>query len=543
MSNITLICPQCQTEIEVTEVMKTQLAADIRGQLQADFTAKLQKLNADRDALAKERQAIEASQAEFDQQLKAAIAKQRAALVEKVRLEAQQAMAVEIADRDEQLKSAQAKLKTFETQELELRRKTRKLEQKAEQQELDLARKLDEQRKTLQQKLQAEYADKSTKLANAQEQLTIEREQLEVSRASLDEQVAAALNNERGKLTEKLRNEAHQAAAVEIADRDEQLKSSQAKLKAFETQELELRRKTRELEQQAEQQELEVARKLDEERKAIRAAALKQADEQASLKLAERDQKIEALADQLKEAQRKLDQGSQQTQGDVQELALEGILAEMFPSDVIERVGKGEKGGDVLHHVFDTRGRECGVILWESKRTKAWNKDWVGKAIDDQQAAKAPAVCIVSAVLPAGIENLDQKSGVWIASWSCVRLVAGLLRHSLLEVSQARAATDGQHSKMEMLYNYMASEEVRSRLRGIVEPYLEMEKDLHSEMRVINARWKKRRKQLDRVMMSASGLYGDLQGIIGSGLQEIEAMELLALESQVETEDKEMEVV
>lgn len=222
MTTNNITCPQCQAEFEVSQVIKAQLADDIRSELQADYSAKLQKLGAERDTLAKERKAIEASQAEFDERLRSAVSK------------------------------------------------------------------------------------------------------------------------ERDSLTSKLRVEAQQAVAVEIADRDEQLKATQTKLKEFESQELELRRKTRELEQKAEQQELEVARKLDQEKKAIREATLKQADETASLKLAERDQKIGVLADQLKEAQRKLEQGSQQIQGDVQEVALEAILGEMFPADVIERVGKGE---------------------------------------------------------------------------------------------------------------------------------------------------------------------------------------------------------
>lgn len=175
-------------------------------------------------------------------------------------------------------------------------------------------------------------------------------------------------------------------------------------------------------------------------------------------------------------------------------------------------------------------------------RTKAWNNDWIGKAIDDQQAAKATATCIVTHALPSDIKDIDQRSGVWVADWACVRLIAGLLRHGVLELAQARSATEGQNGKMEMLYNYMSSDELRGRLRGISEPYQEMEKDLHSEMRVMNERWKKRRKQLERVMLSATGLYGDLQGIIGSGLQEIEGMELLALESQDEADNNENEV-
>jgi hypothetical protein len=396
---------------------------------------------------------------------------------------------------------------------------------------------------TIRSEMQAEFAEKARKLSTERDELAKAQTQLADSQAEFNEQVKVAVATERDSLAAKLRVEAQQAVAIEIADRDEQLAKAKSKLKEFESQELELRRKTRELQEQAEQQELEVARTLDLERQKIRDSALKQADEQLTLKLAERDQKIEALGKQLQDAQRKLEQGSQQTQGDVQEVALETLLSEAFPHDVIERVGKGASGGDVLHHVFDHNGRECGVILWESKRTKAWNGDWIGKAIDDQQAAKATVVCVVSSVLPKDVEHIDQCSGVWIASWSCTRLAADLLRHCILEVSQARAATEGQNGKMELLYNYMSSDEFRSRLRGIAEPYQEMEKDLQSEMRVINARWKKRRKQLDRVMLSATGLYGDLQGIIGSSLQQIKGMELLALESDVDESAEENQTV
>ena len=129
MSARMLTCPECQAEFEVTEVLKTQLAADVRGELQAEFAAKLQRLNADRETVAREREAIKDSKAEFNEQLKLAIAKERDALAKKYRLEAQEAIAVEIADRDEQLKAARAKVKECETQELELRRKARELEQ------------------------------------------------------------------------------------------------------------------------------------------------------------------------------------------------------------------------------------------------------------------------------------------------------------------------------------------------------------------------------------------------------------------------------
>jgi hypothetical protein len=512
-----------------------------------------QTLTTERDDLTKARRELEASRSEFEHQVKAAVEKERESLAAKIRAEAQQAVAIELADRQEELSVARSKLKEFEGMELDLRRKARELDERTEQQELELARKLDAERKSIRETALKQADEQSAmklaqrdetiealaqQLLDAQQTLTSERDdltrarrELEASRSEFEHQVKAAVEKERESLSSKIRDEAQQSVAIELADRDQQLGAARAKVKEFESLELDLRRKARELEERAEKQELEVMRKLDEERKSIREAALKENDEQSALKLAERDHKIEALARQLQEAQRKLEQGSQQTQGDVQEVALESLLAETFPNDVIERVGKGANGGDLLHHVFDHNGRECGTILWESKRTKRWDGGWIGKAIADQQEAKATCVCIVTAAMPDGADHIGECSNVWISSWKCARSAALALRRVLIEASQARRATDGQHSKMELVYNYLSGPEFRNRVQGLIEPYLEMEKDLQSEMRAWHSRLKRRRKQLDRAMMSMTGLYGDLQGIIGSSLQEIEGMSLLALES------------
>ena len=383
----------------------------------------------------------------------------------------------------------------------------------------------------LRDELEAEHAEKTRKLASDRNELIKREEQLASQKAELDQQVKEAVAKEKEKIVAAAQVEAQQVVAVEIADRDEQLTTAKTKLKEFESQELALRKQARELEEKAEQQELEVARQIDEERKQIRTATLKQAQEQNELKQAEKDEIIKGLLKQVDEMKRKAEQGSQQTQGEVQELALENMLETEFPGDVIKPVGKGVKGGDVVHHVFDQNGRECGAILWESKRTKAWSDKWLSKAIDDQQEAKATCACIVTATMPVSVEHLGEINGVWVASWPCARSAAIALRRVLIEAAQARQATEGQHGKMELVYNYLSGPEFRNRIRGLIEPFVEMQKDLETEKRSLQRLWNKRQKQLDRALGSTSGLYGDLQGIIGSNLQEIEGMDILAIES------------
>ena len=387
--------------------------------------------------------------------------------------------------------------------------------------------------------LEATFSKKTRQLDTEALQLAAEREkmaamqeQLEVSAQQFKKKVREAVANERKTLESDARVVAQQAVALEIKDRDEQLTEATQKIKTFQQQELQLRKEKRQLKEQAEQQELEVTRRLDEERQKIRATTLAQAQEQNQLKQAEKDQQIESMRKKIDELKIKAEQGSQQLQGEVQELALEAMLPSAFPGDVIKPVAKGVKGADVLQHVFDNQGRECGTILWESKRTKTWSDKWLSKLRDDQQEAKASCACIVTAAMPEAVQHFDVLNDVWVTSWSCTQSVAIAMRRVLIETAQARLAMEGHHGKMELTYNYLSGAEFRNRVRGLIEAYVEMQQDLEKEKQLFDRQWNKRQKQLDRALMSTNGLFGDLQGIMGSSLPEIEGAEVLALETE-----------
>ena len=376
-----------------------------------------------------------------------------------------------------------------------------------------------------------EFSEKTRVLMAEREETAALRKKLETSQQQVDKQVQKKVAAERKGIEADARVAAQQVVAVELKDQKEQISETAQKLKSLQTNEIELLKKNRKLEEQAEQQDLEVARQVDEERKKIRAAALTQAQEQNQLKLAEKDLAIDSMRKKIDELVLKAEQGSQQLQGEVQELALESMLPAEFPGDVIKPVAKGIKGADVLQHVYDKAGRDCGTILWESKRTKTWSDKWLSKVIDDQQEAKASCVCIVTAAMPESVQYFEEINGVWIANWSCAKSAAMALRRVLIESARARRATEGQHDKMELVYNYIHSSEFSNRVRGVVKPYIEMQAGLEKEKRAITLQWNKRQKQLDQAITSTVGLFGDLQGIMGSGLQEIEEMDILALET------------
>jgi hypothetical protein len=65
---------------------------------------------------------------------------------------------------------------------------------------------------------------------------------------------------------------------------------------------------------------------------------------------------------------------------------------------------------------------------------------------------------------------------------------------------------------------------------------MNMKQDLEAEKRSLQRSWSKREKELERVIMSTSSLYGDLQGIIGGSLPTIQQLELPNTdEDQVDT--------
>jgi len=244
------------------------------------------------------------------------------------------------------------------------------------------------------------------------------------------------------------------------------------------------------------------------------------------LKVAEKEEMIAGMQRTIEELKRKAEQGSQQLQGEVQELDLEALVHTAFPTDVLEPVAKGELGADLLQLVIGPVGQQCGKILWESKRTKNWSDGWLAKLRDDQRTAKAEIAIIVSQVLPKGVDSFNLVDGIWVTSPRCAIPVAIALRHSLIELANARQAGEGQQSKMELVYQYLIGPRFRHRIEAIVEKFSDMHEDLEKERKTMTRLWAKREEQIRCVVESTAGMYGDLQGIAGKTLKEIEGLNI-----------------
>ncbi len=381
-------------------------------------------------------------------------------------------------------------------------------------------------------------AKQASDVAAKEQSLTKREKALELEKESVDILVAERLRQERAKIATEEARKARLALAQdmdhkdgEIANLNQILEQNKMKLGEAQKAQAELIRKQRELDDAKREMELIVEQRVQASLDGARERAKKEAAESFKLKVAEKELTITSMRKQIDDLKQKAEQGSQQLQGEVQELELESVLSANFQTDTIKPVPKGEFGGDILQEVFGLQNQICGTILWESKRTKNWSDTWLAKLRDDQREAKAEVAVLVSQALPKDLDSFGLIDGVWVIPIRAVVPVASTLRHMLLEIALARQTADGQNTKMSLVYQYLTGSRFRQRIQAIVEAFSNMGEDLNKEKKAIMKQWAKREQEIERVMHATVSMYGDLQGIAGKTLLEVEGLDLKALEA------------
>lgn len=332
-----------------------------------------------------------------------------------------------------------------------------------------------------------------------------------------------------------LRLKIKEESSAEMKALAEELDKQKVEARKAQENELALRKKANELEEREKNLELEKARQIDEERKKIQEQTAELLMKEHQMRDAEKNKQMEDMRRKIEELQQKANLTSQQLQGEVQELELEEFLAKEFPSDEIKPVGKGVRGGDVLQVIHDQFGRACGTIIWESKRTKSWAGDWPDKLKEDMRASKADVAILVSAVLPQGMKFFGPYEGIFVTCWDCLLGVSSQIRLALIKESQIKSSVVGKNEKMEVIWNYLSSNQFVQKVEAIVEAFSTMKDDLEKEKLMYSQLWAKREKQIERVIHNTIGMHGDLQGLMGASLPQITG--LMIEETSVEVDD------
>lgn len=494
MSDMIIACPNCSTQIPLTESLAAPLLKVTKEKHERELAQKDRDLETREKAVRDQQAALQQERASIDDQV-----------AEKLDTERKRISADEAA-----------KAKRLAAADVEA-----KMQQIAD--------------------LNAVIADRDGKLAiaqKAQAELAKKERELEDARRELELTVQTRLHAELGPVREKARREAEETAQLrisaketEMAEMQRRLEENNEKLAAAQKAQADVIQKERELEEARREIDLTIQNKVQSELADIRAKARQDAEAEAKLPLIEKEQQIASMQKQIEELKRKAEQGSQQAQGEAQELHLEGLLRANFTRDVIDPVPKGEHGGDVLHRVVGPADQPCGTILWESKRTKNFSDGWLPKLREDQRTSGAEAALIVTTALPKGVQNFCLIEGIWVTDPRCAIPVAIMLREWLISVAAARQASEGQQSKMELMYQYLTGPQFRHRVGAVVERFIEMQSDLERERRLATKQFAKRDQQIRGVINAMAGMVGDLQGIAGKVIEEIEGLAMPLLES------------
>lgn len=392
----------------------------------------------------------------------------------------------------------------------------------------------------LEQKLKQQY---DAKLQQQLLQVNTEKKKLEEAqrvfeeaRKNENELFQKRIEKEKQRLEAELQQQLRKSIAGDYENELRLLKQSAAdteeKLKTARQKELDFMRKEQELKNKEADLELLLQQKLLQEKQNLMEQVRKDEERRLALREEEHLFKMKDLQMQLEdqkrlieEMKRKAEQGSMQRQGEVQELLLEEILKDHFPFDLISEVGKGVEGADCIQTVRNHLGHECGKIIFESKRTKTFQSGWIEKLKADMRSQGADVAILVTQTYPKEFKCFGELDGVWICSYQEAIALTTAMRHTIIRIAETKKGEENKGEKMQLLYNYLTGNEFRQQMETIVEGFLAMKMSIEKERLQMEKLWKEREKQLQKVLLSTSGMFGSIKGIAGASVGQIPLLE------------------
>ena len=383
---------------------------------------------------------------------------------------------------------------------------------------------------TLRKEFQSKAAMQEKELALKNEQFEKAKAEFEAKKRQENELFAERLEREKKQaerdIAEKLKQKLEEENQERIALMNKELAEKSEKLRELNKMEAEIAKLNREKLEMKEAIEAQLQRQLNDQLIQEKEKIRKLEEEKNELKVKELLKQLEDQKRLTEEMKRKQEQGSMQMQGEVQELAIEEFIMQNFPLDTLEEIKKGATGADCLQIVNTREVQNCGTIYYESKRTKAFQPAWIEKFKNDIRTKKANIGVLVTEVMPADMERMGMKEGIWICTFEEFKGLSAVLRQSLIQISQAVQSQEYKGDKMEMLYDFLTSNEFRLQIEGIVEGFSQMQADLVSEKRAMQRIWSQREKQIEKVILNTTNMYGNIRGIAGNAVQAVRALEL-----------------
>jgi hypothetical protein len=138
---------------------------------------------------------------------------------------------------------------------------------------------------------------------------------------------------------------------------------------------------------------------------------------------------------------------------------------------------------------------------------------------------QAEVAILLTIIYPKEMSCFGERDGVWICSFSEVVALTTALRHTIIRIAETKKAEENKGEKMQMLYSFLTGTEFRQQIETIVEGFLCLKNAINKERVQMEKNWKEREKQLEKVLISTSGMYGSIKGIAGASIRDIPLLE------------------
>lgn len=390
--------------------------------------------------------------------------------------------------------------------------------------------------KEMRGKMETEWRKRMEGLQAEKQQLVQQRQQIEQQKQAQEEELNKRLLFEKEKMQESLSDNIRKNLSADFENQLRMLQQTnqeqEEKLREARRQELDFLRKEQELRNKEEALEISTQRKILEARNQLTEVIRKEESERSQLRESEFQLRMREMEKQLEdqrklaeEMKRRAEQGSMQLQGEVQELVLEEMLRAAFPFDEVLEVGKGVRGADCIQTIRNQFGQDCGKIIYESKRTKDFSKEWVEKLKADMRGQGADVAILVTQTMPKDMDRFGDRDGIWICTFTEVKALAMVLRDGVMKVAGALKSQENKGDKMHMLYNYLTSSEFAEQWKAIREGFQAMRLSIQKEREAMEKLWKAREKQLEKVLLNAAHIKGSVEGIAGSDSVDLKLLE------------------
>jgi hypothetical protein len=382
----------------------------------------------------------------------------------------------------------------------------------------------------LKKSFEAKLKIERKKFLDESEKLQQQKDQLEKARSEQEETVNRIIREklliEKKNLSEKISTDLRREQSEQLEALQQELRSKSEQVKGLNKARADIERLKREKDEIHSKAEAEMERKLGQQLSEERQKIRESEKERSSKMVTERDEIIRQLNDQMAIMKRKAEQGSTLLKGEVQELVIEDWLAAAFPLDTIEEIKKGARGADCIQTINTRSATHCGKIYYESKRAKSFQPLWIEKFKTDIREKGANIGVLVTETMPADMNRMGYRDGIWICSFPEFKGLSAVLRESIISMHRVVSQQENRGDKMSMVYDFLTSDEFRLQVEAIVEGFTQMKTDLDSEKRAMASIWKKREKQIEKVLLNTSDMYSSIRGIAGQAVPAVKLLEL-----------------